>query len=223
MKIETLDFNGDSNIGLYGLKINNTLALGNGITDKHDKIIENILKLKINRYSIAGTDFIGVFAVYINNKLLLPHITFESEIKQFEKAGFNPVVIKSDNTCLGNSIIDVGDKILVASYMEDSAIKQISKVTEKKVEKLDIGDYPNIGSTLIINNAKAIASNSYNQQQREILEKKLTQEIEYVSVSMGSPYLKSGIMHSENGLLISKISGGPELSAIERGLNDTDK
>lgn len=223
MKIDVLDFDGDTNIGLYGIQIGNQLLLGNSITNKHDKKIKNTTGLDIKRFSIAGTDLLGVFGVNISNKLLLPHITFESEYKKFQAEGFNPILINTNNTCLGNNIIDAGDKVYVSNYMEEKAIKQIQKVTGKATEILNLGEYPNIGSTLVIGEKKAIASNSYELKEREIIKKALKQEVEFVSVSMGSPYLKSGILKSKSGLLISKISGGPELNAIEQGLNEENE
>jgi translation initiation factor 6 (eIF-6) len=61
MHVLMTDINGNPNIGLYGFCNDNFCLLGNEVPEKKFKEIEDVLKVKCHRISIAGTSLIGVF------------------------------------------------------------------------------------------------------------------------------------------------------------------
>jgi translation initiation factor 6 len=124
------NFYGDHNLGLFGKSSDRFCLIGNFIQEKVKLKIEQALKVKVIRATVANTDLIGVFCCFNSNGILLPRILTRSETENFERLkeefGINLEVLKSKFTAIGNLVL-CNDKGAVVS-------KVFSKINKMKIE-----------------------------------------------------------------------------------------
>ncbi len=213
-----LDFNGNPSVGLYGLETSEFLLLGKEVPDVHDAEIEKVFKKPIKRINIAGTGLISVFAVWNNNKLLVPSIIFDNELNDLKELGIDYDVINTELTCLGNNILASEKAVIINPQFTEDERKIIAEALGKPVIKEAVYGIESVGSIGIIRNNKGLFHRDLLDGEIKKLEKLLGIEIMTGTVNMGSPFVKSGIIVGENGFIIGSNSGGPEIANADEAL-----
>ena len=79
------------------------------------------------------------------------------------------------------------------------------------------------GSLVVMNNRNAAISNLLSSREEEMIKELLRVETERVSVNMGSPFISSGVVVNNNGLIIGNATGGAEAAMIEQALMGWNK
>ena len=220
MKVLTLEFNGISNIGLYGYLTKEYLLLGKEVSEKYDEQIEKALKVKVKRITIAGTSLIGVFLNGDKEKIVVPDIIFEHEEQILKDLKIDYEKIETVNTCLGNNIVVGEDYFIVNNDFKEKEIKQLEKSLGKKGVVKEYANVTAIGSLFVLNKNRGLVSNELNEKELKEVEKILGKELTPGSMNMGSPYVKAGLLVNENGMIAGRDSGGPEISNAEQALKE---
>ncbi|MCF7871570.1 translation initiation factor IF-6 [Candidatus Woesearchaeota archaeon] len=224
MKTKIIDFQNNSNIGLYAYVNDNIMLVGKDIPEEYDEELKNIFQVPICKTTIAGASFINVFIIGDGKKIMVPSIIFEEELQELKNMNLQVEVLETKQTCLGNNIIIAKEKILVNNDFTEPQIKKIESFFEKPVIKLKNLNLKAIGSLVAINHAKqkAIIGNDITDEQYDLMKNLIGYELTPSSINMGSPYLKSGILVNVNGLAVGKASGGPEVANAEEALGGLD-
>lgn len=214
------DFDGNSNIGLYGFVNDNFLLLGSEVSHRHDKELKEVFNVPIHRITIAGTSLIGVFVAGNNDKILVPGIIFEEERKVLEELGIDFEVYDTKFTCLGNNLKVFHNRIIINPEYSDAQARKIGEVFGVEAEKRKIAGLSVIGNLIVVNSDKKLAliSNETSDDELKKLENDLGLTIIQSSVNMGSQFIGSGILCNKNGFAIGKSSGSPEILNAETNL-----
>ncbi|MFT4305201.1 MAG: translation initiation factor IF-6 [Candidatus Woesearchaeota archaeon] len=219
MHILKTDINGNPNIGLYGFVTNKYCLLGEEISDTLAKKISDVLKVPYFKLNIAGTSLLGVFLTGNDDNLLIPNIAFSWEIEKIDKIskeiGFKYSIIDSELTALGNNIICNKNYCLVNPDYNDDIKKQIKKALDLDVKEAKIANLPTIGSLTALNDKGCAIHRDAEQFEIDFISDKLNISCETATVNMGNPFIKSGILVNNNGFVIGKASGGPEITYLD--------
>jgi translation initiation factor 6 len=221
--IELLSFNQNSNIGMYAFATDEFCLLGREIDEKYDKIIESILKVPIHRITIAGTTMTGVFLAGNANCVLVPKITFDYELKELEKLGIKYQVIDSDITALGNTIVSNKNAVYVSDEFSARVKKIIRTALDLPLKPGKIAGLSAVGSCLVVNDKGALIHRDAELFEIDLIKDFFKVNVTEGTINMGSPYVRSGIIHNNKGLLIGQNSGGPEASNADEALGFLDK
>ncbi|MFT4261345.1 MAG: translation initiation factor IF-6 [Candidatus Woesearchaeota archaeon] len=220
MKTEILSFNGINTVGLYGYATNNYVLIGQEVQDRFLEELEKIFDVPIHKITIAGTSLIGVFLNGTEEKLLVPNIAFDSELKKLDDLKIPYEVIETKFTCLGNNLLIGKKEGLINSEFSDEEVKKIEKILGIKLHKYKLSDIEAIGSIAVLNEDKGLISNNITDKEYKEIQKILGVELTPGTLNMGSEYIKSSILINKNGLIIGKGSGGPEIANADQAFRD---
>ncbi len=218
MHLLKTNINGNPNVGLYGYCTNDYCLVGIEVPEEQAKIFEEVLKVPVHRLTIGGTSLLGVFLNGNSTKLLIPSITFDTELKTLDKLKIPYEIINSKQTCFGNLLLCNDQGCLASPDFSARLKKQIRQALNVNLHPGTIGDLETVGSLSTLNSNVCIVSHDISNEEKAHIEELLGIECIESSISMGSPYINSGIICNDNGMIIGDLSGGPEIVHIDGSL-----
>jgi len=220
--VAKLDFNGDSNLGLYGIATDSYVLLGQSVQKKHLKELEEIFGVPVIQTRIYGTSLVGIFAIGTSKVLLVTNLIFDKERKQLEKdlkkIGVKLAVLKTEKTALGNNISTNDTISFVSTEYTKDELKQIEKALGTKAIQMNFAESELCGSTSMLTNKGGIFTPDLDDGEIKKIEKAVGFEIGLGTVNMGSPMLSSGIIANSNGFIVGRLSSGFEIGRIDESL-----
>ena len=223
MHVLKTDINGNPNIGLYGFCTNDYCLLGMEVPDDKAEEFSQVLGVPVHKINIAGTSLLGVFLAGNSNKLLVPPICFDYELKKLDKLGINYEVIQSKTTCLGNTILCNDHGALVSQDFSADQKKIIRQALNVPLKPGTISGLDNVGSLASLNSTACIISRDVTEEEMEKISDLLKIPCVESSINMGSPYIKSGMLCNDKGFIVGDLCGGPEIVNIEEALGFLNK
>lgn len=218
MHILTTNYNSNPNIGLFCYATDKYCLVPVAFPKKLKKKFEEALGVPVYEMKAAGTELLGVFFSGTDDVLLVPPIMFDNELERLDKLGIKYHVVDSELTALGNNLF-VTDKIIIASEeYEDSALKDIAKVTGIKVKKGKIGGYDIVGSLAVSNKKGILASADIKEFELKFLKDNTKINITKGTLNFGSPYVSSSVVCNTKGFVVGDASGGPEIQNLDVAL-----
>lgn len=214
------NFKGINNLGLFGFVNNNIGLIGTEVPDKVKEEFEEVFDVPFHKVTIAGTSLIGAFTVGLNDKILIPSITFEHEKKKLDEIGLDYEVLKTNLTCLGNNIVISNNGLLINPEFNEKEVEALKKLYDRKVVAKSFASTNAVGNIVVINNhlQKGLVSNDITEEEFDEIQEILDVDLTPGSVNLGSPYVKTGILVNKNGFAIGSVSGGPEITNAEQAL-----
>ncbi len=217
-----LAFNGDPNIGMYGVATDKFVLLGKSVPQKYVKEIEEALEVPVIQINVYGTSLVGIFIVATSRTVLVPDLIFEAELKEIvhklKPLGVEVKTIKTQHTALCNNIL-VNDKVgIISTEYDKTTTKKISEALGIKAIQLDLMGSNVPGSIGVLTNKGAIFGSNLSDDEIKKIEKLTGFEIGLGSINMGSPLMHSGVMANSNGFLIGSLSSGYEISRVDESL-----
>ena len=221
MEIYKLGLMGNANVGVF-IYANDKIALvPPTITNDEEKIVREALGVDIIRTTIAGTILHGILVVGNNNGVILPRNTSYEEIdllsKLLKKYDLNIYLTGSRYTALGNILL-VNNKIGIAGEeLEDSELEKISDTLGVEIVKKNIMGLPIPGSLAVINDKGGVIHPDVSDEEISELEDILGVGLERSTVNAGIPFIKSGLVANNYGIIVGEATTGPEILRIKRG------
>lgn len=218
-KVVLMEFEGNSNIGLYMFVNDKFCILGKEVDEIKKKEIENVLQVPIYHANVLGTDLIGVFVSGDDNFLLIPDM-YDYEKEVFEKIAkehsIELLTLKDKANTYGNNICFGNKKILINPNYSKNFKQDLGNQTKYEVIDLDIEDLENAGAITIFKNNKYFLSQEVNEKHV----KKIVNEIGGVgTINAGSNYISSGVVGNSNGVILGSLSTTVEIQNIVEGLD----
>ncbi|MBW2983290.1 translation initiation factor IF-6 [Candidatus Woesearchaeota archaeon] len=218
MHLKRTSFNGNPNVGLYGVATDDMLLIGKEVPEDKDGMLEEVLGLPVKRVSIAGTGLLGVFCLWHDGKLLVPGITFDHELEDLEALGVAYEVIDTDLTCLGNNVLVGLKSALAHPDFTDAELSRLSDALGLPVERATIMEVESVGAVGVTKAEKGLFHRDIPPEAIKDLESQLGLDITQGTVNMGNPYVKSGVLVTNHGFIIGDASGGPEVRNADEAL-----
>lgn len=218
MHVLRTNFNGNPNIGLFGITNDSYCIIGSDINHKLIRKIKDALKVPVIQTNICGTSLVGAFCAANSRCLLLPNIVFKNELKVLDKHKIKCEVIDTKHTALGNNILCNDEGCIVSKKFKDNEIKRIEKALGVKAVKGTINKLDVVGSLAVLNKKGCLVHEDITSEEKKDIEKVLKVECGTGTVNLGSPFIKSGIIANSNGFLVSINSGGPEIANADEVL-----
>jgi translation initiation factor 6 len=207
-------FYGDPNIGLYGFATDDYCLLGLEPDKKILSKLESTLNVKIRSTTIAGTEFIGLFATGNKNGIVLPKIVEEHEIKKLKFLDLNLEVIESKETALGNLIL-CNDKGCLISPSMRRFKKKIADALNCEVETGTVAGMSIVGSASMTNNNGCLCHIEAKEEEMKKIEELLKVKVDVGTMGYGSPFIRSGLIVNSKGIVFSELSTGSEVGRYE--------
>lgn len=222
MNLSKLKIKGSPHIGVF-IFTNDLVAIAPPELDKkaRDEIAE-VLNVEVVEAKIAGTELNGVMIAGNNKGIILPRNVLEEEYvalkKSLSKHGLNIYISRSRYTAMGNVIL-LNNKIgLVSEDVEKSEISKIKDFLGIEIYAKNIMQLPIPGGLAIVTDNGGVVHPEVSDEEVEELRKTFGFQIEKTTVNAGIPFVKSGIICNNKGILVGELTTGPEILRIRRGL-----
>lgn len=223
MEIIKMSFFGNPNIGVYAFTNNKVLLLPPGIGEDDVREMVDILKVVAIPMKIAGTALNGVFVAGNDRALILPRIIFDEELEYLNKflnengIDLQVYVSSSRATALGN-LLTCNNRGCIASYgIEKEELRRIADVLGVEVVPAKFLGIDISGSLVSVNDRGGVVHPDLSDDDLKTVSDILKVSVERATVNAGSPYIKSGLLANNNGIVVGGNTTGPEVLRIKRG------
>ena len=217
LAILRFDLLGSPNIGVYALTTNSfTLVPLKHIKGKIQRF-NSYLKGELIPTTIGGTRLLGVLAAANSNGIVLPNITLDEEMKIMKSIlQTNIDRIKSKINAFGNLLLvnDHGGIVGQSLMREKTVIHQIEEILEIKLVHGTIAGLPYVGSLAVATNTGVLAHPLIRDDEKNVIMDALKVRVDLGTINGGSPFVSSGILANDHGVIISHLTTGPEIMVI---------
>jgi translation initiation factor 6 len=220
MHVKQSSVNGTSSIGLYGFA-NDTFALiGDTAPESFEDHVETVLDVPTTRVTVAGTNLIGAFITGNNETILVPDILEPHEKDVFKDLPVDVAVIHTNYTCLGNNVIVNDSAAMVSPAFNEAEATHIGDALSVDATQAGLAGIEAIGTLAAFNNDadRMVISNDISDDEFEQVIDHFNVAGTPSSVNQGASQIRCGVLCNQNGFLIGKASGGPEITTIDKGL-----
>ncbi|NHI83444.1 MAG: translation initiation factor IF-6 [Candidatus Thorarchaeota archaeon] len=217
--IARTDFEGDSNVGAFGIATDKFVFISPNMSKKSIESIERVFNLPLVQTTIATLDVVGLVCVANSNGILVPYTTGDEELAELKKySEFEVDWIDSKMTALGN-IVTTNDKGAICHPDFDvKARKRMADVLDVEILPGSVAGLPIVGASTIITNNGAVVHPLARDEEIEQISQLLKVHVEVGTVNRGSPYTSLGVMANIDGMIAGTDTTGVELAHISQVL-----
>ncbi len=219
MAIARTDFEGDPNVGAFGVVTDEFILVSPNMSEKSLELIDRTFNLPILQSTVATLDAVGLMVAATSNGIILPYTVNDDELERLRQStDVNIDWIDSKLTALGNTVLANDKGAICHPDFDTSAIKKISDTLGVDVVKGTIARLPTVGASAAVTNQGAVVHPLATDDELRIITETLRVEVEVGTVNRGSPYTKLGILANTVGLIAGADTTGVELAHISQVL-----
>jgi translation initiation factor 6 len=208
---------GSPNIGVYALTTNSYTILPFNQSVRKINRFNKFLGGQVISTTVGGTRLIGVLAVANSNGIVLPNFTLEEEIKTMKSfLNINVERIEGKLNAYGNLILvnDYGGIVGKNLIKEKNAIRKIEDVLDIELVQGKIAGLPYVGSLAAATNTGVLTHPLLQEEESKLLEEVLKVRVDLGTVNGGNPFVSSGLLVNDSGVIIGQLTTGPEIMVI---------
>ncbi len=220
-KIDLASFLGDPNIGLYIFATDSYALIPLNTHDSLLHKIEKVLSVPVIKTNIAGTSLLGALLAGDSDLLLVPDIAFDTELEILRKNKVPFEVIHTELTALGNNIVSSEKSLLVNPDYDIKARSKFREITGKKIVSTDFGELKTFGSLIKVKGDRALISPLLENKKEQIKDLLNLKKVFVSNVNFGNPFVSSGLVVNNKGMLIGEKTTGFESMQIEQAFGFT--
>lgn len=218
MHVKQIEINGSSNIGLYGYVNNQVALLPHTVSENTKEAVRDVLDVPIETLTVAGTSLIGAFITGNNHRLIVPDIINDYEAETLEGLDEAVKTVHTTYTCLGNNVLVNDSAALLSPAFSDEEGQHITNQLGLESVKQSLAGMETVGTLAVFNDDNMVASNDIPEDEFHFIADHFNADATPSSVNMGAAQIRCGVLCNENGFLVGKASGGPEVTTIDEGL-----
>lgn len=223
VEIIRMSFFGNPNIGIYAYANDKVLIVPPGLGKDDVEEMKNTLGVEVVEARIAGTILNGVFIAGNNNAILLPHIIFDEELENIRKAivekgvDIEVVVLETKYTAIGNIVLCNNKGCIASPLLEESAVKHIADTLGVEVLKARLVNMDVPGGVAVISDRGGVIHPDASEDDLKLVKEVTKVSVEYATVNGGVPFVKSGLVVNNKGVVVGGNTTGPEVFRIRMG------
>lgn len=223
VEVIKMSFFGNSNIGIYAYANDKILLLPPGLGVDDVEEMTRVLGVIAVETRLAGTVLNGVLVAGNNNAIILPRIVFDDELEYLNRVirdhGLDLEVIVSSSryTALGNLFLCNDKGCIVSPLIEDKEIKRLIDSLGVEMYKARLVNIDIPGGVAVVSNTGGVIHPDAGEDDLRIVREVVKVSVEHVTVNGGIPYVKSGLVVNNKGVIVGGNTTGPELLRIRIG------
>jgi translation initiation factor 6 len=205
------------NIGVYISVNDNFVFLPMGFAETKAEKLGEYLDAKPLYTSVANTRLLGALMVGNNNGILLPTTAYAEEYDFLKKeTGLNVGVLDSKYTALGNVICANDKGAIVSPWLSKDDVQTIEQTLAIEVVQKRIAGMNQVGAVMVANNSGAVIHPEADEEDMKMFANTLGVKIEHATINNGIPFVKSGILANNHGVVVGTLTTGPEIMMLTR-------
>ena len=167
--------------------------------------------------SVANTRLLGALMVGNNNGILLPTTAYAEEYDFLKKeTGLNVGVLDSKYTALGNVICANDKGAIVSPWLSKDDVQTIEQTLAIEVVQKRIAGMNQVGAVMVANNSGAVIHPEADEEDMKMFANTLGVKIEHATINNDIPFVKSGVLANNHGVVVGTLTTGPEIMMLTR-------
>jgi translation initiation factor 6 len=217
--IARTNFEGDSNVGAYGIATDRFVFVSPNISEKSLSDVERVFNLPLIQSTVATLDAVGLMSAATSNGILVPYTTTDEELKILKRSSeVNVDWIDDKMTALGNIIAANDNGAICHPDFSSKSVQKISDVLGVEVVPNTVAKLPIVGANSVITNQGAVVHPLATSEEIDQLSQLLKVHVEVGTVNRGSPYTSLGVLANVDGMIAGSDTTGVELAHISQVL-----
>ncbi|MFA5076944.1 MAG: translation initiation factor IF-6 [Candidatus Micrarchaeia archaeon] len=209
---------GNSFIGLFFRANDSVLLAPLDAPDKVVDALENELKVRAVRVSMANSNLVGIYTAMNNNGIVLPNVIEESERLELKKEGLNVFVSRELNNAHGNNLC-VNDKRGIVNPRVDSAErKKMEDALGVEMAPVSLAGHTTVGSACASSADGFLAHYAIAEKELQEVEEALKVPGDKGTVNGGAGFVGLGVVHNKNGFAVGESTTGFEMGKVAGAL-----
>ena len=220
MKLKKTNLNNSPYLGIYSYTNDDFCLVPNTIDKKEQKVLEEMLDIKIIKVTVNQSSLLGVYLVGLGNKLVVNEDSIRSsELELLEKEGFNIKLIKEYNA-LGNLISVNKNYGFASTLLSEEIVKDISKFLNIEIERRNCVGIDLPGSSIYSNDKLFLVNPNVSDEDFEYMENKFKVPGVATTVNYGGSFVGNDVIGNKNALLVGSSTSNIELMAVDNIIID---
>jgi translation initiation factor 6 len=217
--IARTDFEGDPNVGAFGIATDKFVFISPNMSEKSIESIERVFNLPLVQSTVATLDAVGLVCIANANGILVPYTTSDEELAELkEHSEIQVDWIDNKMTALGNIVVANDNGAICHPDFDVEARKKIADVLDVEVVPGTIANLPIVGASVAVTNNGAVVHPMATSGEIDQISQLLKVHIEVGTVNRGSPYTSLGVMANIDGMIAGSETTGVELAHISQVL-----
>lgn len=222
MGIYLLNIHRNPNVGIYARATEKFVILPNDLNERKLSIFREILGVSTVPAMVGGTRLIGPLVAANSHGVLVSRFVDDQELSELGRSGAVVERLSSRLTAVGN-LLAVNDYGGIASpWLNDEEIKQAERVLGVKLRKATVGGYGQVGSMCFVTNSAALVHPEASEEELKLIKDALGVDVDLGTINGGVPFVSSGIIGNTRGLVVGRLTTGPELMILSRTFKITE-
>ncbi len=212
---------GNSNIGLFFYTDNKYTFVPPNVQEKN---LPRISKLgtEIVKTTLADCDLIGVYMTGNSRGVILPYHVTDEEVRLIHELGYEYYVVEDKHNAIGNNLVVNDRRGIVNPHIPKSEIKNMEDVLGVELVSREILGYEAVGTVVLATNKGFIVHNDADEDLLNELKEIFGVPGLNVTVNMGSPFVRLGVIANDRGCILGMETSGIELQRITEALDLVD-
>ncbi|MGY5876272.1 MAG: translation initiation factor IF-6 [Candidatus Thorarchaeota archaeon] len=217
--IARTDFEGDSNVGAFGIATDKFVFVSPNMSEKALQSIEKSFNLPLVQSTIATLDVVGLVTAANSNGIIIPYTTSDDELANLKQhTDINIDWIDSKMTALGNIVLTNDKGAICHPEFDSKDIEKMADVLDVEVVRGTIAKLPIVGANVATTNHGAVVHPMATDDEIEAVADLLNIHVEVGTVNRGSPYTSLGVIANVDGMIAGSETTGVELAHISQVL-----
>lgn len=221
MNIFKYDVYRGPNIGIYAKVNDEKIFLPSGFAKSKASHLEEYLDAQAVYTSVANTRLMGALTVMNNHGMLLPNTVSETEFDFYKKqTDLNVAILDTKFTALGN-MISVNDKGgIVSPIIPKDEVKQIEDYLDVEIMQKRIAGYNQVGAMMVTTSHGGIIHPETDDDDVRKISDMLGINLEPATINGGIPFVSSGVLANNKGIVVGSFTSGPEIMMLTRAFSE---
>lgn len=217
MDIIKYDLYRGPNIGLYSIVNDSFVLVPNGFANTKAEKLAKYLGVDYHYASIANTRLLGALMVINDNGILFPKTAYSSEYEYLKKTcDMNIGVLDAKYTALGNVICANNKGAIVSPWLTKEDCATISDVLGVEIIQKKISGYNQVGAMAVTNDSGTAIHPEADEDDIKQFANVLGTKIEPSTINNGIPFVASGVLANNHGIVVGTLTTGPEIMMLTR-------
>ncbi|RLG80315.1 MAG: translation initiation factor IF-6 [Thermoprotei archaeon] len=221
MELDRIRVYGTPHIGVYIFANNHVAIIPPGLDKSIKEVIAEVLDVEIIETKIGGSVLNGVLLAGNDRGIIVPRNIREEELvclrEGLRRHDIDIYISRSRSTALGNLLLVNNKAGVVSSILEPEEVRRISETLGIEILVKDPMRLNIPGSIAVVTDKGGAIHPDIEDKELEELCKILMIYIERATVNSGIPFIKSGLVANNKGILVGETTTGPEILRIRRG------
>ncbi len=216
MKLDRGTIYNSSFLNIYSYCSEKICIVPHSVLSKEEKLIEEILNVKVIKASINKSALIGVYLTGTNEKVVVEKNSIHlEEIEHLEKEGLKVKTIRDDNNAFGNLLAFNSSYGVASPLLLPETVSDMRKFFGVEIEQKQFAGLDLPGSSIFVNDSMFLINPRIDFKEFNYFKKKFNVPGKATTTNYGDVFVGNDSIGNKQGLLVGETTSNIEMRKID--------